>query len=127
MGAANTSRVVLFVYYVALANCEPCHRPVNLPLANLKVCQADTLISCVRCDYISFVIFEAECSANSYLRNLPCWNALDGLSHTLWQPKHSERSKPIFTVTFSKEVVLSKIELEQYRWSAGYAKLLRCV
>lgn len=103
MGAANTSRVVLFVYYVALANCEPCHRPVNLPLANLK----------------------AECSANSYLRNLPCWNALDGLSHTLWQPKHSERSKPIFTVTFSKEVVLSKIELEQYRWSAGYAKLLR--
>ena len=61
------------------------------------------------------------------MRNLPCWNALDGLSHTLWQPKQSGRSKPIFTVTFSKEVVLSRIELEQYRWSAGYAKLLRCV
>ena len=61
------------------------------------------------------------------MRNLPCWNALDGLSHTLWQPKQSGRSKPIFTVIFSKEVVLSRIELEQYRWSAGYAKLLRCV
>ena len=46
MGAANTTtRVVLFVIYVVLSNCEPCHRPVNLPLANLKVRQAETLVS----------------------------------------------------------------------------------
>jgi len=103
MGTADTTGLILIVCIVALANCEPCHRPVNLPLANLK----------------------AVCSANSHLRGLPCWNALDGLSHTLWQPKQGDRSKPIFTVTFSKEVVLSKIELEQYRWGGGYAKSLR--
>ena len=45
MGASKTTRVVLIVFYVALANCEPCHRPVNLPLANLKVCQADSIHS----------------------------------------------------------------------------------
>lgn len=52
---------------------------------------------------------------------------MDGRSYTMWQPNHNVPggSKTIFTVTFSKEVVLSKIELEQYRWSVGYAKLLR--
>ncbi len=72
---------------------------------------------------LNLIELDASCSGTPSLQLLPCEQALDYNTDTVWHPRNDQER--YFTLRLGQKVVISHIRIMQFRWVHGSAKKLR--